>query len=168
MSRASFEWVIWQAQLPEATLAKRRQQQMEPGDVLLSIKGGPGKVAIVQDLEHPTVPGQAFCVVRMRPNAPLTPAALLQYLRSAVRQTLLDKAGQGTAVAFVPMGAVKGLPIVIPHPSELQRAEDLEEEGAALSREVEELSRRLQRLSRQGWLEDIPPALLACAEKEGA
>jgi len=30
------------------------------------------------------------------------------------------------------------------------------------------LSRRLQRLSRQGWLEDIPPALLACAEKEGA
>jgi type I restriction enzyme M protein len=154
--------------LPEAALAKGRQQLLEPGDVLLSIKGGLGRVAVVQDLEHPTVPGQAFCVVRLRPNAPLTPAALVQYLRSAVGQTLLNKAGQGTAVAFVPMGEVKSLPVVIPHLSELQRAEALEQESLALSREVNELSRRLQRLSRQGWLDDIPPALLAGAQGEAA
>lgn len=153
-------------QLPEAALAKGRQQLLEPGDVLLSIKGGLGKVAVVQDLEHPTVPGQAFCVVRLRPNAPLTPAALVQYLRSAVGQTLLDKAGQGTAVAFVPMGEVKSLPVVIPHPSELQQAEALEEESVALSREVEELSRRLQRLSRHGWLEDLPEALVRVTDEE--
>ena len=153
-------------QLPEAVLAKGRQQLLEPGDVLLSIKGGLGKVAVVQDLEHPTVPGQAFCVVRLRPNAPLTPAALVQYLRSAVGQTLLDKAGQGTAVAFVPMGEVKSLPVVIPHPSELQQAEALEEESVALSREVEELSRRLQRLSRHGWLEDLPEALVRVIDEE--
>jgi predicted translin family RNA/ssDNA-binding protein len=66
------------------------------------------------------------------------------------------------------MGEVKGLPIVIPHPSELQRAQDLEEESVALSREIEELSRRLQRLTRQGWLEAIPPALLAGVQQEGA
>lgn len=153
-------------QLPEVVLAKGRQQLLEPGDVLLSIKGGLGKVAVVQDLEHPTVPGQAFCVVRLRPNAPITPAALVQYLRSAVGQTLLDKAGQGTAVAFVPMGEVKSLPVVIPHPSELQQAEALEEESVALSREVEELSRRLQRLSLHGWLEDLPEALVRVADEE--
>ena len=153
-------------QLPEAVLAKGRQQLLESGDVLLSIKGGLGKVAVVQDLEHPTVPGQAFCVVRLRPNAPLTPAALVQYLRSAVGQTLLDKAGQGTAVTFVPMGEVKSLPVVIPHPSELQQAEALEEESAALSREVEELSRRLERLSRRGWLEDLPEALVRVTDEE--
>ena len=154
--------------LPEAVLAKGRQQLLEQGDVLLSIKGGLGKVAVVQDLEHPTVPGQAFCVVRLRPNAPLTPAALVQYLRSAVGQTLLDKAGQGTAVAFVPMGELKSLPVVIPNASELQQAEALEQESVALSREVQELSRRLQSLSRQGWLEDIPPALLAGVQGEAA
>lgn len=147
--------------LPEAALAKGRQQLLEPGDVLMSIKGGLGKVAVVQDLEHPTVPGQAFCVVRLRPNAPLTPAALVQYLRSAVGQTLLNRVGQGTSVVFVPIGEVKSMPVVIPHPSELQRAEALEQESVALSREVEELSRKLQRLSRQGWMEDLPPDLLA-------
>jgi hypothetical protein len=154
--------------LPEAALAKVRQQLLEPGDVLLSIKGGLGKVAVVQDLEHPTVPGQAFCVVRLRPNAHLTPAALVQYLRSAVGQTLLINAGQGAAVSFVPMGEVKGLPIVIPSASELQRAKTLEQESVALSREVEELSRKLQRLSRQGWMEDLPPKLVSSTEEVSA
>jgi type I restriction enzyme M protein len=151
--------------LPEIALTKGRQHLLEPGDVLLSIKGGLGKVAVVKDLEEPTVPGQAFCVVRLRPNAPLSPAALVQYLRSAVGQTLLNKAGQGAAVAFVPMGEVKGLPVVIPSSSELQRAESLEQESVALSREVEELSRRLQQLSRQGWMEDLPPMLVNSGEE---
>ena len=154
--------------LPEIALAKGRQHLLEPGDVLLSIKGGLGKAAVVQELEHPTVPGQAFCVIRLRPNAPLSPAALVQYLRSAVGQILLDKAGQGTAVAFVPMGEVKSLPVVIPNASELQRAEDLQQKRVALSRKVEELTRQLQRLSRQGWMEDIPPALLGGVQGQGA
>jgi type I restriction enzyme M protein len=151
--------------LPEAALAKGRQHLLERGDVLLSIKGGLGKVSVVQDLEQPTVPGQAFCVVRLRPNAPLTPAALVQYLRSAVGQTLLNKAGQGAAVSFVPMGEVKGLPVVIPSSSELQRAESLEQESVTLSREVEALSRQLQQLSRQGWMEDLPPKLVNSGEE---
>jgi hypothetical protein len=37
-----------------------------------------------------------------------------------------------------------------------------------LLEKVEELSRRLQRLSRQGMLDDIPPALLAGAQGEAA
>ena len=168
ISRASVERMRCQARLPEAVIAKVWEPVLNPRESLLSIKGGLGKVAVVQDLEHPTVPGQAFCVVRLRPNAPLTPAALVQYLRSAVGQTLLDKAGQGTAVAFVPMGELKSLPVVIPNASELQQAEALEQESVALSREVQELSRRLQSLSRRGWLEDIPPALLAGVQGEAA
>ncbi len=151
--------------LPEVALAKGRQHLLEPGDVLLSIKGGLGKVALVQDLEEPTVPGQAFCVVRLRGNAPISPAALVQYLRSAVGQAFLNKAGQGATVAFVPMGEVKSLPIVIPRASEVKRVDALEEESVALSSEVEELSRRLSDLSRRGWLEDLPPALISSSEE---
>ena len=154
--------------IAEIAMAKGSQNLLEIGDVLLSIKGGLGRVAIVQDLEHPTVPGQAFCVIRLRPNARLTPVALVQYLRSAVGQTLLNRAGQGATVAFVPMGEVKSLPIVIPGASELKRVEALEEESVNLSREVEELSLRLQQLSRQGWFKDIPPTLLAGTGGEGA
>ena len=63
------------------------------------------------------------------------------------------------------MGEVKGLPVVIPSSSELQRAESLEQESVTLSREVEELSRRLQQLSRQGWMEDLPQKLVNSGEE---
>jgi hypothetical protein len=69
---------------------------------------------------------------------------------------------------YLQMGEVTSLPVVIRHPSELQRAEALEQETVALSREVEELSRKLQRLSREGWMGDIPPALLAGDQGEAA
>jgi hypothetical protein len=72
------------------------------------------------------------------------------------------------AMAFMPMGEVKGLPILIPHASELQRAETLEQKSVVLSRELEELSRRLQRLCHQGWLDDMPPALLDGVQEQGA
>jgi hypothetical protein len=152
--------------LPEAALAKGRQHLLEPGDVLLSIKGGLGKVAAVQDLDHPTVPGQAFCVVRLRPSAPLSPAALVQYLRSAVGQTLLDKASQGAAVAFIPMGEIKGLPVVIPSAAEMKRADALQQESVELSCELENLSRRLAELSQIGWMQDLPPVLTPSSEED--
>lgn len=154
--------------LPEAALAKGRQHLLEPGDVLLSIKGGLGKVAVVKDLDHPTVPGQAFCVIRLRPSAPLSPAALVQYLRSAVGQTLLDKASQGTAVAFVPMGEIKGLPVVIPSAAEMKRAAALQQESVELSCELKNLSRRLAEVSQVGWMQDLPPALIGNSEEDRA
>lgn len=149
--------------VPEAALARGRQQLLEAGDVLLSIKGGLGRAALVQELDQPTVPGQAFCVIRLRPRAPLSPTALVQYLRSAVGQTLLNKAGQDTGVGFVPMGEVKALPVVIPSAKELQRADAVEQESVALSKEVEDLSRRLTELSRHGWMEDLPTTLVTSA-----
>jgi hypothetical protein len=63
------------------------------------------------------------------------------------------------------MGEVKSLPIVIPNASELQRAEVLEEESVALSREVELLRRRLIELSRRGWMDDLPPSLVSSTEE---
>ena len=167
-SRASVERVSCQARLPEADLAKVWEKLLCAGDMMLSSKGRLGEEAMVEDLEHPTLAGHQCCVARLRPIASLTPATLVEYLRSALGQTLLDKAGQGKPVPFIPMKKDKGLPIVIPHPSELQQAEALEQESVALSREVEELSRKLQRLSRQGWMEDIPTALLAGDQGEAA
>jgi hypothetical protein len=90
----------------------------------------------------------------------------VQYLRSAVGQTLLDKASQGAAVAFVPMGEIKGLPVVIPSAAEMKRADALQQESVELSCELENLSRRLAELSQIGWMQDLPPALTASSEED--
>ena len=131
---------------------------------LIAIKGcGAVGELVVQNLEQPTVPGQAFCVIRLRTNAPLTPVALAQYLRSALGQSLLSKAGQGTSVPLIPLGELKNLPIVIPQASELRRAEALEEEIVDLNHQVKELSRRLAELSSHGWMKYLPNGLFSSA-----
>ena len=96
-------------QIPETVMAKGRDQLLAEGDVLLSIKGSIGKAGVVGDLVDQTVPGQAFCVVKLRPNAPLNSKALVQYLRSEIGQCLFQKRSQGTGVAFIPMGDVKSI-----------------------------------------------------------
>lgn len=142
--------------IDEAVLSKSRDQFLENGDVLLSIKGGLGKVAMVNDLDKKTLPGQAFCVIRLRPSAPITATALVQYLRSSVGQALLNRNAQGTAVSFVPMGEVKSLQIVIPNPKELEDSLEIDSQKKSLSEKIEQLSDKLQKLCEQGWLSDAP------------
>jgi hypothetical protein len=83
-----------------------------------------------------------------------------------VGQSVLNKVSQGSAVAFVPMGEVKSLPIVIPSAAELKRAETVQQESAELSRELKKLSLRLSELSQIGWMQDLPPVLTASSEED--
>ncbi|MEB3169528.1 MAG: hypothetical protein VKK97_12485 [Synechococcaceae cyanobacterium] len=76
----------------------------------------------------------------------------MQYLGSAVGQTLLARVSLVTTVAFVPMGEIKTLPIVIPSTAEFKRAEEPQEKSVGLSRELENLSSRLAELSRMSVL----------------
>ena len=142
--------------IEESTHAKNRDQLLEERDVLLSIKGSIGKAAIVGNISDQVIPGQAFCVIRPRANAPISPEALVQYLRSDIGQALIQKSSQGTGVAFVPMGEVKSIPVVIPTDQEAERSKQIQSTSAELSLEVKRLTIKLQELSSRGWLEDVP------------
>lgn len=143
-------------QIPEAVIAKSREQLLNEGDVLLSIKGSIGKVSAVGKLEEQTVPGQAFCVVKLRSNAPLSATALVQYLRSEIGKFLFQKRTQGTGVAFIPMGEVKNLPVVIPNKEEAERSEQISETCSELSEKLNRLTHQLETISNQGWLHNLP------------
>ena len=145
-----------EVRIDEAVLSKSRDQFLEDGDVLLSIKGGLGKVAMVNRLDRKTLPGQAFCVIRLRPNAPITPTALVQYLRSSVGKALLNRNAQGTAVSFIPMGEIKSLQIVMPNQKELENSLEIDSQKKSLSEEIKQLTDRLQKLCEEGWLSDAP------------
>ena len=134
-----------------------REQLLDERDILLSIKGSIGKVSVVGKLEEQTVPGQAFCVVKLRPNAPLSANALVQYLRSEIGQFFFQKRSQGTGVAFIPMGEVKSIPVIIPSEEENKRSNQLKTRTNKLSLEIKRLTYELSEISRNGWLEDFTP-----------
>lgn len=145
-------------QVPEAVILTGREQLLSEGDILLSIKGSVGKASLVGRLKDQTVPGQAFCVIKLRENAPLSATALVQYLRSQIGQLLFQKRAQGTGVAFIPMGEIKNLPVVIPNEQELERSEQISEVCTELSKKISRLTHELETISNQGWLQDLPKA----------
>lgn len=144
-------------QVPEEVITKGRDQLVNEGDVLLSIKGSIGKAAVVEKMEVQTVPGQAFCSVKLRPNAPLSAHALVQYLRSEIGQALFRKLSQGTAVAFIPMGTVKSIPVVVPTEEEKKSSDQIKDKTNKLSTEIKRLRGELNEISQKGWLEDFTP-----------
>ena len=144
-------------QIPEAIIATGREQLLDERDILLSIKGSIGKASLVGKLEEQTVPGQAFCVVKLRPNAPLSANALVQYLRSEIGQFFFQKRSQGTGVAFIPMGEVKSIPVIIPTEEENKRSNQLKTRTSKLSFEIKRLANELSEISQNGWLEDFTP-----------
>lgn len=141
-------------QIPEEVITKGRDQLINEGDVLLSIKGSIGKAAVVEKMKVQTVPGQAFCSIKLRPNAPLSAHALVQYLRSEIGQALFRKLSQGTAVAFIPMGTVKSIPIIVPTEEENKSSDQIKVKTNKLSTEIKRLTGELNEISQKGWLED--------------
>ena len=144
-------------QIPEEIITKGRDQLLNEGDVLLSIKGSIGKAAVIGQMEGKTVPGQAFCIIKLRPNAPLSAHALVQYLRSEIGQELFKKRSQGTAVAFIPMGTVKAIPVIIPSAEEKKRSDQISNKSNELSIEIKRLTDQLNETSQKGWIEDFTP-----------
>jgi type I restriction-modification system DNA methylase subunit len=108
------------SELPQSASTKIENAVLKPGDILLSIKGTIGKIALVTDdtiAESgpvPIVPGQSFVIIRMRKGGLIPdPRVLVGYLRSPVAQSLLQRMAGGTTIANVAMGDLKNLEVPV-------------------------------------------------------
>lgn len=99
-------------------LRKARNQQIEPGDVVISMKGTIGRVGLVPD-EAPDrnadtfwTAGQSMMV--LRPKKSISPEVLYEYLSSDLMQEHLGALAGGAAIQSINMKDLKSLPIPIP------------------------------------------------------
>lgn len=99
---------------------KYRRASLEPGDVLLSIVGTIGKVAIVPPELRGANITQSSC--RIRPaSAVLHHAFLAWFLRSPVARSAYDETRLGTGVPRLNIGQVREFPIALPPLNEQRR-----------------------------------------------
>jgi type I restriction enzyme M protein len=108
------------SQLPLSAAPKIESATLKPGDILLSIKGTIGKIALVtedaiaESSPVPIVPGQSFVILRLRKGGAIRePQVLVSYLRSPLAQSLLQGMAGGTTIPNVAMGGLKGLPVPV-------------------------------------------------------
>ena len=103
--------------LSEAAASQARKAVIEPGDVLLVIKGSVGKVGYIRSIpkEALWLASQSFAVLRLRRHAPISdPRVLFRFLSSGLGQASLQNFRVGSTVPGLQMSDVRRLPVVLP------------------------------------------------------
>jgi type I restriction enzyme M protein len=116
---------------PEAVQHARRAR-LEPGDLVLVIKGSVGKVGFVRETPDrgAWLASQSFVILRLRRHGPLTdPRVLHRFLTSDLGQSILQRLSVRVTVPGLQMADVRRLSVPIPSV----------EDQKAIARDVEEL-----------------------------
>lgn len=104
-------------------LQRAKRARLEPGDVLIVIKGSVGKVGFVRDI--PAGPAwlasQSFAILRLRRLGPIIdPAILFRFLSSSIGQVTVQSLKVGSVISGLQMADLRRLPVLVPS-AEAQR-----------------------------------------------
>ncbi|WP_446325863.1 N-6 DNA methylase [Burkholderia pseudomallei] len=135
--------------------APKDSMLVQPGDIVISIKGSVGRVALMGEAaqNRPTVVSQSCLVLRLDPTRRgrnLSPEVLVMYLRSPHGQAQLAGLQVGASVQHISPGTLMGA-VSIPLPStqtyhevrqDYDRLCELEHQVANLEGEIADISRR--------------------------
>ncbi|MEM0978655.1 MAG: N-6 DNA methylase [Cyanobacteria bacterium P01_H01_bin.58] len=147
--------------IPEDVARKKRKkpsgidQFLKPYDILVSIKGNTGMVAIVPP-EVP-LPGENGWVVSpscliLRVNQEIIdPIVLFMYLRSDMGQILLNRIVSSSATAHIHPASLKSLPVVIPDSDEALDIAELFSNQVELQARIEQLKQEQYELGKAYW-----------------
>lgn len=126
---------------------------VQPGDVLVSIKGNVGKVGLVglgaslaEIMKDPWVVSQSLAIIRLKPGSPISsPEVLNAILTAPWVQEKLESMSGGATVRTLPISALRSLAIPIPTREEADRArqdladlDKLRDRVADLTRNIDE------------------------------
>ena len=126
---------------------------IKKGDLLISIKGTIGKVALVTKELKETIPGPSLCILRIHDQSRLSPESLLLYLRSSFGQQIISSATQGTTIPFLPVKSIKSMKIIIPTLEEEKVAKRTSKKSIDLFNSINEMQKELNKLVEKGWLQ---------------
>lgn len=139
---------------------KAFNQQLRPGDVLLSIKGNVGVVAMVssdvpkEGEKEIWTAGQSMMILRPKKRVGMSSLALYEYLSNDTVQEFLRSLAGGAAIQNLAMKDLKSFPVVMPDGEEIERVKAGFEERQAIFDQIAELQKQLLDVRDQGWPHD--------------
>jgi type I restriction enzyme M protein len=140
-------------------LGRVRKQQLQLGDILISIKGRVGTIGLVMPSDEVSleqqdrwIAGQSLAIVRLRDSSPIKhPVVLFRYLASSLGQRLLQFFSQGLTVPMIQMGELRKLPIVVPSDDEQQEIVSDRQTMLELYRQIAGIDRQIKEIDSTSW-----------------
>ncbi len=136
---------------------KAFNQQLRPGDVLLSIKGNVGVVAMVSSdvpKEGETeiwTAGQSMMILRPKKRVIMNSLALFEYLSNATVQEFLNSLAGGSGIQNLAMKDLKSFPVVMPDHQTVEAVEAGFAERQAILDQIEDLKMKLEDVRDESW-----------------
>lgn len=142
-----------QIQLSGKSKERAALQLLQPGDILLTIKGNVGKVAIVGDnCGANWVAGQIFQVLRLNAERHITkPEYLYRYLSSTLIQNYLQDHASGSGVSVLKTSDIKGLPVPLMPLEDQQKVINTHQEIIDAHSRIAEIQKEIETLSQEHW-----------------
>lgn len=135
--------------------SRAKRQILHSGDVLLSIRGSIGRVALFESeaaMQSPCVASQAFVIIRLRPNTLVSdPTILLRYFASPHGQALVSNLAGGAGVPMVPMNDLRKLPIMLPSLDEIAAIREGRKKAHLLQHSIDAAEAELKAMNETLW-----------------
>jgi len=128
-------------------------QRLQPGDILLMVKGAVGKVAVVgNDCSDNWVASQSLQVIRLK-NSQLIGSEdyLYSYLSSPLVQAYLSEQITGTTVPVLKTADIKGLPVPIVSKEEQQSVIETRKQIIESYSKINRIKRQIDTLRESHW-----------------
>lgn len=124
-----------------------KRSQLEEGNVLISIAGTLGRVAVVQKQDVPANTNQALALIRI--GKPILPQYIAHSLDSALAKKAVSDGGRGVGLQNLNLGQVSELPVLLaPLPEQHRIVEAIESYLTRLDDAVATLGRVQRNLKR--------------------
>lgn len=136
---------------------KAFNQQLRPGDVLLSIKGNVGVVAMApadvpkEGEKKIWTAGQSMMILRPKKRISMSSLALYEYLSNATVQEFLKSLSGGGVIPNLAMKDLKGFPVVLPDDETIDRVKASFAEREGILDQISALRKQLADVRDQSW-----------------
>lgn len=140
---------------PKVFSSQEKKSFLCPGDIIISVKGSAGKLAIIPDNVPPVGPN-AWVVNQssliMRPKGSIIdPRVLFMYLCSDVGETLLKGIISGATVPLIQLQQLKDVEIIVLDRAKQESIINTFKEQVHIQDQINDLQEQLKHLSKVHW-----------------
>ena len=118
-----------------------------PNDILISMKGTVGKIAIIGELKEPMIASPNIQIIRIKNKSIIEPKVLYMFLKSNLGQSLLKRLSTGTTMPQITTKDIRALEIPILERSKQEEIIKNFEYEVNLFKEIESIKEKIHKIN---------------------